>query len=102
MAYTFTGLDLLVVFLIVHFASDYFKLYQKTTYIDIVTHFFGGLALGFFVKDLVLAIVLLLAWEALEVLLIRKNSEKFKETWQNKVRDLFAGLAGWLLMSGII
>ncbi len=101
MAYTFTGIDILFVFLVVHFTSDYFKLYQKTTYIDIVTHFIGGLALGFFIKDFTFAFVLLIAWEALEVLLIRRGSEKFKETWQNKVRDLFAGFAGWLLMSGV-
>jgi len=53
----------LAIFLIVHFTAHYKQWYYSKPDIDMITHFFGGLAVSAFIKDLGVAIAILLGWK---------------------------------------
>ena len=88
---------ILAVFLIAHFAAFYKKWYYKRPQIDTITHFLGGLAVGAFVKDWGVAIALIVGWELLEILMVSKYWNAFRETPLNKVQDGLFGLLGFFI-----
>lgn len=92
-----TGIIIILVFIAVHYTANQYGWYQNFPYVDIVTHFFGGLILGLFVKELVLAIGLIFLWELLEALMVKEFRDKFKESPMNKLRDVLVGLVGYLI-----
>jgi hypothetical protein len=59
-----------------------------------ITHFLGGGVLGSFLGDFAIVFFLLVIWEIIEINLIRKDSENFREEWPNKLRDLLMGTLG--------
>jgi len=92
-----TGLILIAAFIAIHCAANKYNWYQNFPYVDIVTHFLGGLILGMFVKELVLGLGLVFLWELFEALLVKESRDKFKESPMNKLRDVLIGLAGFLI-----
>ena len=86
----------IAIFLIIHGTAHWQKWYYKYPRIDMITHFFGGLALGAFIKDWQIALALIIAWELLEMLLVKENREAFKERPLNKLSDLFFGIIGFM------
>ena len=91
------GLLVFAVFVTAHVIGSHYKLYQKGSNFDMLTHFLGGLCLSFFIKNSVLAIFLLIGWELIETNLTKPTSNVFRETLTNKLRDLAVGMAGFLL-----
>ncbi len=93
------GLELklatLAVFLFVQGLAHRGRWYYRYQRIDMLTHFLGGLVVGAFLKDFEIAIVLIVAWEILEMLLVRENREAFRERPLNKISDLFFGILGY-------
>jgi hypothetical protein len=85
----------LAVFLFVQGLAHWRKWYYRYQRIDMLTHFLGGLALGAFLKDFEAAIALIVAWEFLEMLLVRENRKAFREKPLNKASDLFLGVLGY-------
>ena len=85
----------LAAFLIVHFTAHFKGWYYSKPQIDMLTHLLGGLVLGAFVKDAVFAITLIIAWELMEMLLVREKRETFKEKPLNKISDLLFGIVGY-------
>ncbi len=96
MALFWVKLSVVAVFLVVHGLASWKKWYYSRPEIDMLTHFLGGLALGAFVKDWSVGFALIIAWEALEVLLIRENRRAFREHPLNKARDVLIGSLGFL------
>ncbi len=86
----------LLIFLIVHIVAHYKNWYYKYERIDMLTHFLGGLALGAFIKSYEVSIALIIAWEAMEHLLITEKRQAFREDPLNKLSDLFFGILGFI------
>ncbi len=85
------------IFLLVHGIASWQKWYYKKPEIDMLTHFLGGLALSAFLKDLQTALALIVAWEILEVLLIKEGKKAFREKPLNKLRDVAIGMIGYIV-----
>jgi len=86
----------LAIFLAAHALASWKKWYYKKPEIDTITHILGGLVLGAFIKDWTVGFALIIAWEAMEVLLIRENRRAFREAPLNKARDIIVGAIGFL------
>ncbi|MBN2067081.1 MAG: hypothetical protein JW744_01290 [Candidatus Diapherotrites archaeon] len=85
------------IFLVVHGLASWRKWYFTRPEIDTITHFFGGLAVSAFIKDWITAIALIVGWEVLEAVLVRKNRANFREKPLNKLRDVLFGLLGYFI-----
>jgi uncharacterized membrane protein AbrB (regulator of aidB expression) len=81
----------------VHFTAHFKQWYYSKPDIDMITHFLGGLAVSAFIKDLGVAIALILCWELLEMALVNKRWKAFREKPLNKARDFVFGLLGFLI-----
>jgi len=92
----------LAVFLATHCIASWKKWYYKRPEIDMITHFFGGLAVGAFIKDWAIAIALIIGWEFLEMLLISSRWKAFRETPLNRVRDVLCGFLGYFIAVNMI
>jgi hypothetical protein len=90
-------LSVLAIFLLVHGIASWRKWYYKKPEIDMLTHFLGGLALSAFLKDMQIAFALIVAWEILEVLLIKEGKKAFREKPLNKLRDVAMGMIGYIV-----
>ena len=92
-----TGLLVFLVFLAIHVIGVLLKWYEKLRYFDVLTHFLGGISLSIFIKNFTLAFFLILTWEVVEMALVVPGKKKFREDLPNKLRDLFFGIAGYLI-----
>jgi len=88
-----------LLFAIVQTYASLARLYEKYPSVDMLTHFLGGLALGALVKDFVLAVSIILIWEALEIVLIKPGKPTYRETLENKIRDGIITLVGWAIVA---
>jgi len=92
---------LLVLFLAAHIIASWKKWYDKRPVVDTITHFLGGLVLGAFLKDWMVAVAIIVGWEIFEMLLVSKHWRSFRETPLNKIRDVLFGLLGFIISLGI-
>ena len=90
-------IGVLVIFLTAHGIAAWKKWYYKKPSVDTITHFLGGLALSAWIKDWGIAIALIVGWEFLEMLLVSKHWNAFREKPLNKVRDVLIGLLGFVI-----
>lgn len=93
----FLGLVVIALFLCIHGLASWRKWYYRRPEIDVLTHFLGGASLGVFIKEAPLGLGLIFLWELFEALLVKEGRRKFRESPMNKVRDLLAGLLGFLV-----
>jgi hypothetical protein len=98
MAFEQFGLEIILVFAIVHLTAVIMEWYNTYPDVDVITHFLGGMALGILVKNVALAVALILLWEVIEIVLSRPWKKEFNETLPNKVRDVIIGFAGWAIV----
>ena len=85
------------IFLLAHGLASWKKWYYSRPSIDTITHFLGGLALSAWVKDWWIAIAIIFGWEFLEIVLVSRHWQAFRETPMNKIRDVLMGLLGFFI-----
>lgn len=92
----FLGLVVVALFLAIHAFASWRRWYYSKPEIDVITHFLGGASLGFFVKETPVGFGIIFLWELFEALLVKEGRQRFRESPMNKVRDLLAGMLGFL------
>ena len=98
MAFEQFGLEIILIFVIAHLTAVIMKWYETYPDVDVITHFLGGMALGVLVKDVTIAIFVIIVWEIIEIILSRPGIPTFNEKLPNKVRDGIIGFAGWAIV----